>query len=304
MLFEILNGVPVPLKPAEALPAGRQVLGFFNAEESGPVLQGTGLTTERLLSLLDNDVMSYENHDGFDLIRLNLPSRAAHAPQKDRVCLCLLRDRIFFFSRDITRFIGLLPELQDGKESPVFARLPVVFFERLTAGDPQYLEKLEKEISSLEDSLLSGGGKNAVKEIVSLRRRLLNLKHYYEQMLDVLDGVRENGNGLLSETALRYFHVYDGRTDRQYHSVLHLRDYVTQVREAYQAEVDISLNHVMKTFTVITAIFLPLTLIVGWYGMNLQMPELHWPYAYPAVIALSLFVVAFCLRYFKKNNWF
>jgi magnesium transporter len=179
-----------------------------------------------------------------------------------------------------------------------------VFFERLTAGDPQYLEKLEKEISSLEDSLLSGGGKNAVKEIVSLRRRLLNLKHYYEQMLDVLDGVRENGNGLLSETALRYFHVYDGRTDRQYHSVLHLRDYVTQVREAYQAEVDISLNHVMKTFTVITAIFLPLTLIVGWYGMNLQMPELHWPYAYPAVIALSLFVVAFCLRYFKKNNWF
>jgi magnesium transporter len=304
MLFEIVDGKPVPLESAENLPAGRQAVGFFSAEEGEAVLRGTGLTTERLLSLLDNDAMSYENHDGFDLIRLNLPSRAAHAPQKDRVCICLLRDRIFFLGHDAARVAGLFPELQDGKELPVFDRLPVVFFERLTAGDPQHLERLEKEITALEDNLLTGGGKNAVKEIVSLRRRLSNMKRYYEQMLDVLDGLLENGNGLLSEVSLRHFRIFDGRTDRQYHSILHLRDYVTQVREAYQAEVDISLNHVMKTFTVITAVFLPLTLIVGWYGMNLQMPEFQWPYAYPAVIALSLLVVVFCLRYFKKNNWF
>jgi magnesium transporter len=47
---------------------------------------------------------------------------------------------------------------------------------------------------------------------------------------------------------------------------LNLRDYVTQVREAYQAELDISLNNIMKIFTVITAFFSPLTLLVGWYA--------------------------------------
>ena len=68
--------------------------------------------------------------------------------------------------------------------------------------------------------------------------------------------------------------------------VLNLRDYVTQVREAYQAQIDINLNKVMKIFTVITSIFLPLTLIVGWYGMNLKMPEYSWVYGYPFVIGL------------------
>jgi magnesium transporter len=83
-----------------------------------------------------------------------------------------------------------------------------------------------------------------------------------------------------------------------------ITDYVTQVREAYQSAVDIDLNRIMKVFTVITAIFLPLTLIVGWYGMNLQMPEYAWPYAYPAVIAVSVCVAGLCVAYFKKHKWF
>ena len=62
------------------------------------------------------------------------------------------------------------------------------------------------------------------------------------------------------------------------HSVLNLRDYLSQVREAYQSQIDINLNNVMKIFTVITAIFLPLSLIAGWYGMNFNMPEYQSPY--------------------------
>ena len=59
----------------------------------------------------------------------------------------------------------------------------------------------------------------------------------------------------------------------------------------------------MKIFTVITAIFLPLTLIVGWYGMNLQMPEFQLPYTYPIVIVVSLLIVILSVFYFKRKNW-
>jgi magnesium transporter len=92
--------------------------------------------------------------------------------------------------------------------------------------------------------------------------------------------------------------------DRLYRNVNNLRDYVTQVREAYQAQEDINLNSIMKLFTVITAIFLPLTLIVGWYGMNFPMPEYNLSFGYPLVIALSALVVAVCVGYFKKHDWF
>ena len=63
-------------------------------------------------------------------------------------------------------------------------------------------------------------------------------------------------------------------------------------------------NRIMTVLTVVTAIFMPLTLIVGWYGMNfVYMPELQSPFGYPAVMVVSLLIVLFCLIFFKKKKW-
>ena len=86
-------------------------------------------------------------------------------------------------------------------------------------------------------------------------------------------------------------------------NVKNLREYVTQVREAYQAQIDIEQNRIMKVFTIISGIFLPLTLLVGWYGMNLRMPEFRWTYGYPLAIILSVVIVIVCLIFFKRKKW-
>ncbi|MGE5677556.1 MAG: CorA family divalent cation transporter, partial [Pseudomonadota bacterium] len=63
-------------------------------------------------------------------------------------------------------------------------------------------------------------------------------------------------------------------------------------------------NHIMKLFTVVTTIFLPLSLIASWYGMNFAyMPELKWAYGYPAVILVSIIVAVLSLIYFKKHHY-
>ena len=60
----------------------------------------------------------------------------------------------------------------------------------------------------------------------------------------------------------------------------------------------------MTLLTVITTIFMPLTLIAGWYGMNFRyMPELEWRYGYLAVIVLSAAVIICCLILFKRKKW-
>jgi magnesium transporter len=59
----------------------------------------------------------------------------------------------------------------------------------------------------------------------------------------------------------------------------------------------------MRIFTVITGVFLPLTLIVGWYGMNLQMPEYTWKYGYLFVIGLSVLVAVACIVLFRRRKW-
>lgn len=59
----------------------------------------------------------------------------------------------------------------------------------------------------------------------------------------------------------------------------------------------------MKFFTVVTAIFMPLTLITGWFGMNLIMPEFRWRHGYPYVIGLSVLVVVVMIALFKRKKW-
>ena len=84
-----------------------------------------------------------------------------------------------------------------------------------------------------------------------------------------------------------------------------LREYASQISSEYQAQVDFQQNRVMKLLTIVTTIFLPLSLIVGWYGMNFQgMPELSWAYGYPAVIAVSVLIAVCLVIYFKKKRWF
>jgi magnesium transporter len=60
----------------------------------------------------------------------------------------------------------------------------------------------------------------------------------------------------------------------------------------------------MTVLTVVTTIFMPLTLIVGWYGMNFRyMPELEWHWGYPVIIIASVVIVVASLLFFKKKKW-
>ena len=94
------------------------------------------------------------------------------------------------------------------------------------------------------------------------------------------------------------------RVARLHSEALMLREYAGQIQDSYRAQVDIKQNKIMKTLTVVTTIFLPLSLIAGWYGMNFSnMPELHWAGGYPMVILLSLLIVTGCVILFKKKRF-
>ena len=84
-----------------------------------------------------------------------------------------------------------------------------------------------------------------------------------------------------------------------------LRENVLQIRELYQSMQDAHQNKIMAVIPIVTTIFLPLTLITGWYGMNfVYMPELQWRYGYFAVIMISLIIVIAEIIYFKKKKFF
>ncbi|MNJ57691.1 Magnesium transport protein CorA [compost metagenome] len=76
------------------------------------------------------------------------------------------------------------------------------------------------------------------------------------------------------------------------------------LREAYQSSIANRANEIMRVFTAITTIFIPLTLITGIYGMNFDnMPELHWKYSYYVVIGIMVILGAGMYYLFRKRDW-
>lgn len=212
---------------------------------------------------------------------------------------------IFVSQNDLNIFNVIKNEISNkGALSLSIDKILYFLFDKLTAKDNNILSKLEQEISEVEEDVIEGKTKDYINDIVSLKKRLLFLKKHYEPLLDIIEDLNENENKLLDEKSITYFTILFNRIERLNRKVGNLRDYVTQIRESYQAQIDINANNIMKIFTVLTAIFLPLTLIVGWYGMNfINMPELQWEYGYLFVIILSIIVVIFSLLIFKKKKW-
>lgn len=247
----------------------------------------------------------YDSFENFDCISLEMPDFHRIMLSYGSVVIYMEKGRAFLFTSQKERVIQLLEEsAKNLGERVSLNRIIYLFFEAQTKEDYRVFDTIEKEIMDLEQVLITSKKHNCVGEIISLRKRLMFLKRYYEQFLNVLDILEENENGIFDGKTLRSFKMLNRRTERRFQNVLNLRDSVTQARESYEAEVDISLNSTMKIFTVVTTIFLPLTLIVGWYGMNFNMPEYEWKYGYLTVILVSILFIVAGIYFFKKHKWF
>ena len=207
-------------------------------------------------------------------------------------------------------------------------RLLHFLLEKIVDTDRKLITEIEKMITDLEDDIITFSGnmnkdpdvkddakdmklprktkiyRNHMEEIIRHRKMIIFLKRYIEPLDEILEELAENEGEFLTDNNLYQFRKLSKKAGRNTKNLNNLRDYITQVREAWQAQVDIGLNDVMRVFTVVTAVFLPLTLIAGWYGMNFDfMPELSWELGYPFAFFLSFIVLVISFWYFKKNKF-
>ena len=187
---------------------------------------------------------------------------------------------------------------------PSLERFLYDFLEQIVYYDLPMMERYEQELDEIEDELLASQGQGNLARVNEIRSDVRELLVHYEQIIDMTQELEENENGFFSEENLLYMHLFMNRMARRHDSAVSLRDHTMQVRDLYNAQLEVRQNHIMTLLTVVTTIFMPLTLIAGWYGMNFRfMPELGWRLGYPAVIVVSVLIVVFCLIFFKKKKW-
>lgn len=179
------------------------------------------------------------------------------------------------------------------------------FFDGIIKKDGESLSNAEDKINNLEELVLTDKADSSFNYVLlELKKELLTFKNYYSQLLEASEALLDNENEIFDYDDLKYLHNLSEKIKRQRANTDTLRDSINHLQEAYSSYLDLKLNQTMKIFTALTTIFFPLTVIVGWYGMNFTaMPEITWRYGYLFVIILSVIVVAGLLIIIKKRKW-
>ena len=187
---------------------------------------------------------------------------------------------------------------------PSLERFLYDFLDQIVKDDLRLMENYENELDSMEQKIIDGDESLPSGRLNDIRSDIRYLRIHYEQLMDLAAEFEENENGFFKFENLRYFRLFINRAERLHEESMSLRDYTMQLRDLYKAHLDIKQNRIMTVLTVVTTIFMPLTLIVGWYGMNFRyMPELNYEWSYPVVIVLSILIVVISLIFFKKKKW-
>ncbi|MDD6021642.1 MAG: CorA family divalent cation transporter [Acutalibacteraceae bacterium] len=235
---------------------------------------------------------------------LRLPRKSEQRLPQISFAFCLTRQSLVFIedTGDVRKWaekqIGLFREVR----SP--AQLLLRFMEQMIEDDALYLTHIETAAEKMEESVLNGDTKDFFPLLTGYRQKLSELNAYYEQMTDIGELFQSHVcSSLIGDT--QEWEQYTHRAERLQNHVRLLRENMLQLRELYQSKQDARQNKIMGILTIVTTIFLPLTLITGWYGMNFAyMPELKWRFGYPAVILVALIIAIGEIIYFKKKKFF
>lgn len=167
-----------------------------------------------------------------------------------------------------------------------------------------YLDGLDGKIDRVEEALLGRPSRDTVQEIYNLKRNVLALRRVAMPQLEVLRRLGRGEFEVVPKDALVYFlDIYDDLF-RITQATDSYRELLTEAHNAYLSALSNEMNQVMKILTVFASILLPLTFLVGVWGMNFRhMPEIRWRFGYAFAWAVMLSAAAALAWFFKRRRW-
>ncbi|MDQ3192272.1 MAG: magnesium/cobalt transporter CorA [Bacteroidota bacterium] len=166
------------------------------------------------------------------------------------------------------------------------------------------LEELGNKIEMLEIRVLENPSIELLQEINVLKRDFILLRKNIWPLREVLNSLMNIDMAIIHPNTRIYIKdVYD-HTIQVMDTIDTYREMLSSILDIYMSSVSNRQNDVMKTLTIIATIFIPLTFLVGVYGMNFQvMPELEWQYGYYTIWTIMIFIAISLLIYFKRKKW-
>jgi len=166
------------------------------------------------------------------------------------------------------------------------------------------LEKMGENIERLEEELIKNPTKQTLHQIHQLKREMIFLTRAVWPLREVINVMERGESSLIKDSTRIYLRdVYD-HTIRVIDSIETFRDLLSGMLDIYLSSISNRMNEIMKFLTIVGTIFIPLTFVVGIYGMNFEyMPELKWHSGYFTILGLMAAIGISMLVYFKRKKW-
>lgn len=164
------------------------------------------------------------------------------------------------------------------------------------------LEGLGDQIETIESVIIADPKPQNTRTIYRLKRQLMIVRKAIWPMRESVSHLIQMEETFTPFTRIYLRDLYD-HVVQAIDTVETCRDILASMLDIYLSSLTTRMNEIMKTLTIIATIFIPITFIASFYGMNFPMPELHWRYGYPMVIGVMAVMVLAMLSYFRRKKW-
>ena len=167
------------------------------------------------------------------------------------------------------------------------------------------LEKIGDITEDLEEDLMHNPTPETMQTIQTLKRRMISLRKAIWPGREIINSLERESTALISDNTRTYLRDVYNHTIQVTDSIEGLRDVIGGMLDTYLSSVSNRMNEVMKTLTIVAAIFIPITFIAGIYGTNFSyVPELEWEGSYFVMLIAMAAISGIMLAWFKKKRWF
>lgn len=215
---------------------------------------------------------------------------------------------ITFQERHATAFDPIRGRLRNGKGRARALGADFLAYQLIDAVIDNYfivLEHLNDEVEALEEQVITNPSPEGLHKLHRLKKDMSFLRRSTWPLREVIAAMQRGDSPLIGESMRIYLRdIYD-HVVAVADAIDSMRDLLNGMLEIHMSNMNIRLNEVMKVLTIVTTLFIPATFIAGVYGMNFKhMPELDWPWAYPAVLVSMVVLAGAMYVYFKHKKWF
>ena len=208
---------------------------------------------------------------------------------------------------DLKPFNNLFEELKNDPQNLKYQNPSYLLYEILSRSFSYcfpMLEKVAQKLDKVEDDLYVDQSRKTLEEISVLAQDIINFRRIIRPQRYFIKDLESMKSKFIAEDFELYFNDIEDKIDRIWNTLDSYQDVCNVLMRTNESILTQRLNEVIKTLTIISVIMLPLTVITGFYGMNVTgLPFAQHQYAAQIVTAILFIVIATMLYYFKRNRW-